>query len=817
MKPIHIRIQNYYSQTGILDNALFQWQYAAGKSRQTAYQIDIFRKDTLFYTTGKLSSNKQNHISLAAVFAEQEIYQFAVHAWDERDMEEVSDLSCFCTGVFKWRGSFIGNKTKKPFLARRQFHIRAGKIPQAVLSVCVPGQFEAKLNGKKIGGYAYEGSQTDFHKHVHYSTYQVGNLLHVGKNELTIEVANGWYIGDDSNGSRHFYTMDKGYQPFGEELSVLAQLRIDNQFIVTDTTWEVSASNCTLADIYGSEDIDLTIPLVWTPAQEVRPPKGSLIPCQYPPVIRKASYAPAHIDKERLIFDFGQNMSSQFSLKIKGYRGQTVKLIPVEKLSPTGDIEPSVNTCSILTLSGGEDFFEQKFSVSGARWYQVEGAEFSQIISLRSYFVTSSAETTGHFQCSDNRLNQIYQMILKAIESNLNHLHTDCPTIEKLGWLEPNHLMARAIMYNKDVDLLWDKISMDMRDAQYMEGEQDVDTGAFPAGGVPHEYKEGLIPSIAPRYAKFTTDWGEGSFWDILPWGSSVILAPWEQYQFYGNADILEKNYESAKRYILYLTEQYEAYSRLHGKSGTERFICCGLGDWGISQNKGENRENIETAYYYHVLTVMADISELLKKPDTGFFRSQALLVKEDYNKALLVTGDTAYYRSFYNENNREITQANQAIPLEFGIVPEKYRTQVQKTLLSLCEGKHLKCGEIGLVYILRALSAMNRNDVIYHMILQEEHPSYLRFVNTGETTLPEFWRDDARSRNHDMLGHIMEWFFTQLAGITGADGFKTISIAPKCMEFITDFECCFHSPYGKISVCCHDGHIETSVPANTF
>ena len=47
----------------------------------------------------------------------------------------------------------------------------------------------------------------------------------------------------------------------------------------------------------------------------------------------------------------------------QGKRGQQIKLIPAEKLSGDGDICQTVDTYSILTLSGGEDLFEQKFSV----------------------------------------------------------------------------------------------------------------------------------------------------------------------------------------------------------------------------------------------------------------------------------------------------------------------------------------------------------------------------------------------------------------------------------------------------------------------
>lgn len=806
LRPLAPQIQNYYTRTGVGNEPLFLWKYGTGSHRQTAYCIDIFCDGKKVYSTGKVMSDEQNNIRLYLELQEQTEYSYFVYAWDENDKMEKSDEAYFVTGVRKWQGNWIGNGTAKPFVARKKFFVE--NEDKAVLSVCVPGQFEVKINGRKISPYAYEGSQTDFDKHIHYSTYDVTQFLTKGENEITVEVANGWYIGDDGDGSRYFYTMDKGYRPFGKCLSVLVQLKIGELCIVTDCTWEVSRSKTTLADIYGSEDIDNTISVEWTSAKTVTPPQGKPIPCNYPPATRKYCYEPQNVDRERMIFDFGQNMSSQFYLKIRGNCGQRIKLIPAEKLSKDGNIEQTVDTYSLLTLKDGENVFEQRFSLNGARWYKIEGAEYGQIEEFKSYFVTSAAEDCGCFHCSDRRLNQIYTLIQKAIESNLNHSHTDCPTIEKLGWLEPNHLMARAVMYNKNVDTLWSKIAMDMRDAQYTEEERDIDNGAFP-----HEYKCGLIPSIAPRYAKFITDWKEGSFWDIIPWGSSIILAAYEQYRFYGNKKVLEDNYDSAKRYVKYLTEQYNDYGRLYGKSSGEHFICAGLGDWGIEQNKGRSRENIETAFYYHDLVTMAKIAEILGKDDKAKFVSQAEKVKQSYNRALLVKDENAvFYRAY---DTGRMTQANQAIPLCFGLVPEEEKAAVQNTLIRLCNGQHLECGEIGLVYILRALSAADRNDVIYHMILKDTHPSYLRFVIAGETTLPEFWRDDARSRNHDMMGHIMEWFFAEAAGIKSSDGFRTVSVKPACTEFISDLECTYNSVRGEIRVKYSGGKMSVEIPNN--
>ena len=414
---------------------------------------------------------------------------------------------------------------------------------------------------------------------------------------------------------------------------------------------------------------------------------------------------------------------------------------------------------------------------------------------------------------------------------------------------------------------MWSKIALDMRDAQYGEDEFDLDTGAFP-----HEYKAGLVPSIAPRYARFTIDWKEGSFWDIIPWGSSIILAAYEQYLFYGNTKVLADNYEAAKRYIAYLTDQYNDYNRLYGKSGDYKFICAGLGDWGIAQNKGRSRENVETAFYYRDLMVMSEIARVLaakvgkSEQVKGLFReengdcvklaevllaeaetfeTQAKEVCKLYNEALLVqevqencaNGENcisrAYYRTYDTNEDVDLTQTNQALPLYFGMVPQEARAGVEATLVELCEGKPLVCGEVGLVYILRSLAALNRNDIIFQMITREQHPSYLRFVLNGETTLPEFWRDDARSRNHDMMGHIMEWFFAEVAGIKQAPaeesgdkptsatasmkgvGFGKVLVAPACKGFVGSFECEYDSVRGKIRVVYDGENMTVETPCN--
>ena len=61
---------------------------------------------------------------------------------------------------------------------------------------------------------------------------------------------------------------------------------------------------------------------------------------------------------------------------------------------------------------------------------------------MNGHFISSGAKDTGKFSCSDKRYEEIHQLVKCAVESNLNHVHTDCPTVERMGWLEPNHLMG---------------------------------------------------------------------------------------------------------------------------------------------------------------------------------------------------------------------------------------------------------------------------------------------------------------------------------------------------------------------------------------
>ncbi|HBA96891.1 MAG TPA: alpha-L-rhamnosidase, partial [Lachnospiraceae bacterium] len=72
----------------------------------------------------------------------------------------------------------------------------------------------------------------------------------------------------------------------------------------------------------------------------------------------------------------------------------------------------------------------------------------------------------------------------------------------------------------------------------------------------------------------------------------------------------------------------------------------------------------------------------------------------------------------------------------------------------------------------------------------------------------------------HDMMGHIIEWYYNGIAGIIPEEpGFKKITICPYLPETIHEFNCSYTSVSGVIKVHVKEMEdsiiLETEVPEN--
>ncbi|MBR1660296.1 MAG: alpha-L-rhamnosidase, partial [Oscillospiraceae bacterium] len=358
-------------------------------------------------------------------------------------------------------------------------------------------------------------------------------------------------------------------------------------------------------------------------------------------------------------------------------------------------------------------------------------------------------------------------------------------------------LMAPSIFYMKDGKALWEKYLTDLRLAQHTAEDFFLDFE-----GKPFYPGAGLVPSQAPCYIPNVLPVpGMGSFYDIIPWGSTLILGTGWHYLFYGDRGIVEENYEPGLRYL----------EHLKTKITPDGFISHGLGDWGNPENQLA-RENIETVFLYADAVTLEGFARLLgRESDAAALHEFAEGVKANYNEKLLTYHeglDCWCYRVWDHPGEVFITQTAEALPLYWGMAPPEREADVAKAFRAALEEKNaFVAGEIGLPYVIQTARKYNMNELVLRFITRESHPSYYAFVLDGETTLGEYWERNPRSHCHDMMGHIIEWYYNGLAGIRPLEpGFRRVEIRPWLPEGMKRFDCAYETPRGIIRVSAHRG-----------
>ena len=708
-------------------------------------------------------------------------------------------------------GYWITNNTDKPFVAKKEIKLK-GSVRAATVAITGLGQFNFYIDGKRVSDSVLAPGWTDYRKTVQYEQYDVLSFLDKEEHVLSIEVGNGWYNWDMEFGySFHFPEFmppnPNPYKPFGKCLICNMKLSLEYEDgsieeIITDDSWPVKAHRVKHTNVYGSEyigdDDGIWENAAIADASDI--PSGKLMLPEQPMIkVIKTYEAKLISEKDGLrVYDIGQNVSGLLEAKVKGKARTEISFRPAEKLDENGLPDQMAKNWmlidNIITYKIQKDNeieeVRQSFTYFSGRYFAVEGD--ATVVELKANAITSAWKQSGNFHCNDERYNRIYDMIEKTVEANMLSVHTDCPTIERFAWQEPNHLMGAAIMFMKDGKDLWRKFLHDMRDSQHGAGDSFKDfegNSVYPG--------KGLVPSQAPCYIPNVLPVpGMGSFYDIIAWGSSIILGTRWHYIFYGDKTIIEENYDAAIRYL----------DHLKTKVNEDGFINHGLGDWG--NPKGElARENVETAFLYADAITLAWFADILdKKSDKAALEEFANTIKDNYNNKLLVkAADGKYcYQSFEKAGEGIVTtQAIEALPLYWGMVPEKAKEDVIQCLRQNIEKEGaLVAGEVGLPYVIQAAAKYGMNQLIADCITRKQHPSYYAFILDGETTLGEYWETNPRSHCHDMMGHIVEWFYSGIGGIEIVEpGFKKIKIHPFMPDSINEFNVTYETCYGKIVV----------------
>jgi alpha-L-rhamnosidase len=804
-----------------LDWILLAVNPAARNLAQSAYEVLAASSPTLLaanqgdlWDSGKVASDQMNQVPYSgkSLAASQQVW-WKVRVWDQTGAptawSPAGQWTMGLLGTADWSGAKwiaapdsnqpnAGSGPKPSYetvLLRREFTVKPN-LRRALVHVCGLGQYEMTLNGSKVGDDLFTPGWTWYTKTCLYNTYDITSALRMGPNAAGLFLGNGFF-----NIHKGRYTKVTGSFGPVQAIAVIRLEYLDGSVdtIVTDDHWKTASGPITFSSIYGGEDYDARLvqegwdtpgfnDSAWETPAITSGPGGALkgLSAAGPPVrtfdvlkpltgqANTLSASPGNtppLPPNVTVYDLGQNASIMLRLKVTGPAGSSIKVTPSELLKPNGDINDTMNRADsywTYTLSGkGDESYFSHFYYRGGRYLKAElrpapgSTELPTLESIEGDTIRADAPAVGQFSCSNQLYNKIYNLIRWAQMNNMMSVMTDCPTREKLGWLEEDHLNGPALRYNFDLSTLLTKMVCDMADSQRPSG---------------------LVPSTCPNYLRLPE---KNRFANPPEWGSACIIVPWQQYEFDGDLDILRSHYDTMKTYVAYLTA-----------AANGNIVNFGLGDWYDNHSFGAATLTpialTATAFYYEDACMLSQVAAMLgKTADASTYKQLATQILAAFNQKFFNPATNAYATN---------SQASNAVPLAMHMVDPSARPAVLQSLVADFEAKQTTVGEVCLEFLLNALAEGGCSDAIYNAYLSETSGYGLQ-VKLGKTSMTEGWNGGA-SQDHFMFGELNEWLFSHLAGIQcdpSGPGFKKIVIQPTVVGDLTEVKASYDSISGKI------------------
>jgi alpha-L-rhamnosidase len=654
-------------------------------------------------------------------------------------------------------------------------------IERATVYASALGLYELHINGQRAGEDYFTPGWTDYTKRVYYQTYDVTNLLKSGDNAIGAILADGWYAG--------YLGFGKKREHYGSKPRLFAQLEVEytdgsRQTIVTDKSWKAAYGPHIEADFLMGEIYDARREMTgWSkPGFNDAAWKPVAVGAELKPLVQSfpgvtvrqtQEIKPIKITEPQegvYVFDIGQNFAGWVRLKVTGKAGTKVVLRFAEMLNPDGTIyttnlREARCTDTYILAGKGEEIWQPGFTFHGFRYAEMTGFPGKPSLdTITGVVVHSDTPPVGTFECSNPMVNQLQRNIVWGQRGNFIEIPTDCPQRdERLGWTGDAQIFIRTATYNMDVAAFFTKWLVDLEDAQT---------------------KEGAFPDVAPHKVAM----GSG----VAAWGDAGVICPWTFYKVYDDKRVVEKHYESMKKWIEYLHQNSKDLLR----------PAYGYGDW-VAVGSDTPKDVIATAYFAYSTRLVAKTAAVLGK-------------NEDAKKyeALFAAIKTAFNKAYVSEDGRikGDTQTCYALGIYFDLLDSDKRVLAAKHLMEAVQKKnwHLSTGFVGLSYLLPALTQTGNLDVAYRLLNNETFPSWGYSIKNGATTIWERWdgwtedkgfQDPGmNSFNHYAFGSVGRWMFGTVAGIdTEGPGYKRIIIRPQPGGGFSYAKADYESIYGKI------------------
>lgn len=830
---------NHLTDAVGLDEPLgFSWTFQSQRrgALQTAYRLQIARQKSFvnpIFDSGLVPSGEsQNRPAEGFSPAAAEAYFVRVKVQSSLGVASAwSSPVRFSTGMMGSQRAAMITAEDPPCpdrscgtYVRGSFKIK-GRVRSAWLFTSALGLYVPFLNGTRVGADQLAPGWTSYHKHLLYQANEVTSLLRQGENVAGAMLGAGWF-----KGKMGFLLKRNNY---GRQTAFFFQLVVRYsdgrvQTVLSDASWQGCESPVVFSEIYDGEIYDARLEQenwcqpeanlsLWHPVKIV-PADLACLTAQPGCRIRCQNILPAAkmfvTPSGKRVIDFGQNLTGFPEFVLRGRKDQTYRMRCFEALDAKGDVylenlRTAKQAVSYTCRKDGAIVHRPMFTFYGFRYLWLEDWPQDAVPEdFCAYAVHSHMRPTGDFSCSSVLINQLHHNILWSMKGNFLDVPTDCPQRdERMGWTGDAQIFCATATKLMDVYTFYRKWLADVRADQTAEG------------GVPH-----VVPDIITPHAATLTDWllRQGTH-SAAGWADAIILCPWRLYLAYGDAQILQENYDAMRAWI--------AFMRAHATNNIWNYRLQ-FGDWvalDAAQGSyfGATPNDLAcTAYYAHSVSILAKVAGILGKSDDA----------DNYTALHRAIADT-FEHTFFTQTGEMTakTQTAHILALQFGLVPPRWKEKTVQSLLRLLQenGGHLSTGFMGTPFLLPSLAKGGHPEAAYNLLLQEDYPSWLYQVKMGATTVWEhwdgmrpdgsMWSPEMNSFNHYAYGSVGDWFYSGILGIEAdetAPGFRHSVLCPCITPCLQWAQGALETCYGRLAVSwAWEGKtvcIRIEIPANT-
>ena len=784
MKITHLKTNHVVNPLGFaIEKPTFSWMVEdTNDTVQTAAQILIGFDDDfeqIIFDSGRVAGSSIDSLAYRPPISltPRTRYFWKVRVWGETESAE-SDAAWFETPKMDedWQAGWITpdweDNRNHPILYRH-FDLPS-QVVAARAYICGLGLYHFELNGKKVGDESFTPYCNAYDQWIQYQTFDVTDQLRAGSNLVSVMLGNGWYKGryGADGGSVGFY---------GDRFALICEMHItlengDEMLVATDRLWKAQPSPVVESDIFDGETYDARISRIVSPVESfgVKPIEIDMIRLEARrslPVCINEEIRPIaviHTPAGETVLDMGQNMTGWVRFRTNAPAGTRIHFQFGEVLQAGNFFRDNLRTAKAeyVYIAGGTDAVaEPYFTFYGFRYVKISGwVGKLNIDDFTGCVIYSRMDTIGEIETSNEKVNQLFKNTMWGQKGNFLDIPTDCPQRdERLGWTGDAQVFSGTACFNMDVGAFFAKWAYDL-------GKEQSKTG-------------GMVPYIVPM-----ANLNRGG---SAAWGDVATILPWNVYEFYGDAAILEQQFESMRAWVDYIRG-------LDDSSGGRRLWTEGthFGDWltldasdPISRKGGTPEDFIASAFYCYSARLVASAAAVLGKTE----QADAYARLSDEVRA-------AIQEEYFTATGRLAvpTQTGYVLALFMDLVPEAHCERVRNDFIARLnqDNAHLRTGFVGTPYLCRVLSDIGANDLAYKLLLNEDYPSWLYAVNLGATTIWERWNSlnadgsisstGMNSLNHYAYGSIVEWMYRDVCGLNpssgedGVTGFRHARIAPK-------------------------------------